>query len=338
MLILVAPLNWGLGHATRCIPLIQRFLNEGHSVILGGDGESLILLRKHFPQLTCLPLAPLELRYSRSRSQVWAMLRALPRIVRSSLRDHMMLRTYLQQYPFDLIISDNRFGLYLNPKSKIPNHKSKCVYLTHQLYIRLPRPWRWLEPVAHACHARIYNRYNEVWVPDYEDIHHSLAGELSHPKEITIGKEKSKIQYIGPLSRFKDSKDGETPKKIYDTVAILSGLEPQRTLFEQELIRRFRDSEHEVLIVQGLIGRPRTTIRHGRLTIVPHLTDNEMRGALLHAHHIIARSGYSTLMDLEALGVLDRAELVPTPGQTEQEYLCRAIDEVRGRFRDGKSE
>ncbi|MBR6018558.1 MAG: hypothetical protein IK073_08060 [Paludibacteraceae bacterium] len=331
MLVLVSPLNWGLGHATRCIPLIQRLLDEGHQVVLGGDGESLMLLRRHFPKLSVLALSPLNLRYSRGHSQVGAMLRAMPRILWSSLQDHRLLRRYQREYGFEMIISDNRFGLY--------TPGTRCVYLTHQLHICLPDGWHWLEPLAHALHARIYNRYAEVWVPDYEDTSRCLSGALSHPEKFKIKNLKLKITYIGPLSRFTlpATSDSSTPTKTYDTVAVLSGLEPQRSLFEQQLRERFAHSEQEVLLVQGLIGRPRTTIHRGHLTVVPHLSDNEMRGALLHAHHIIARSGYSTIMDLAALGVLDRAELIPTPGQPEQIYLARAIDEARGRCRDGRN-
>ena len=324
MLVLVAPLNWGLGHATRCVPLIRRLLGEGHEVVLGGDGDSLTLLRRHFPELRFIPLAPLRLRYSSGRSQVGAMLRALPRLLRSSIEDHMMLRTYLQQYPFDMVISDNRFGLY--------TRRTKCVYLTHQLYIRLPRGWRWLEPLARALHARIYNRYTEVWVPDYQDPARSLSRELSHRPGTT----NSKLRYIGPLSRFEGMTE-ESDRYRADVVAILSGLEPQRTMLEQQLKQRYRDSQQQVLIVQGLVGRPRTTLRRGCITIVPQLSDTEMRGALLHARHIIARSGYSTIMDLHTLGVLDRAELIPTPGQPEQQYLAHAIGEATYPCRDGRN-
>ena len=259
------------------------------------------------------------------------MLRAIPRILWSSLQDHRLLRRYQREYGFEMIISDNRFGLY--------TPGTRCVYLTHQLHICLPDGWHWLEPLAHALHARIYNRYAEVWVPDYEDTSRCLSGALSHPEKFKIKNLKLKITYIGPLSRFTlpETSDSSTPTKTYDTVAVLSGLEPQRSLFEQQLRERFAHSEQEVLLVQGLIGRPRTTIHRGHLTVVPHLSDNEMRGALLHAHHIIARSGYSTIMDLAALGVLDRAELIPTPGQPEQIYLARAIDEARGRCRDGRN-
>lgn len=330
MLVLVAPLNWGLGHATRCIPLVRRFLSEGHRVVLGGDGDSLLLLRKHFPELTTIPLAPLRLRYGKGRSQVWAMLRALPQLICSSMQDHRALRRYRRQYGFDLVVSDNRFGLYTS--------RTRCVYITHQLYIRLPRGWRWLEPLAHALHACIYNRYDEVWVPDFEDETRSLSHALSHRKGQPAKGQKAKISFIGPLSRFEGmDAQAEDTRFRASVVAVLSGLEPQRTLLEQELIRRYRDSEEQVLIVQGLVGRPRTVVRHGNMTIVPSLSDNEMRGALLHAQHILARSGYSTIMDLAALGLLDRAELIPTPGQTEQQYLAHAIVEATYRRRDGRN-
>ena len=108
---LVAPLNWGLGHASRCVPLVQRLLNDGHEVILGGDGESLTLLRKHFPKLRYTYLAPLNLRYSAGSRQVWAIIKAMPKLLKWAIQDHLMLKTLLREEHIDQIISDNRFGL-----------------------------------------------------------------------------------------------------------------------------------------------------------------------------------------------------------------------------------
>ena len=184
---LVAPLNWGLGHASRCVPLIQRLLDEGHEVILGGDGESLTLLRRHFPKLRYTYLAPLNLRYSAGKSQVWAMLKALPKLLIWSIKDHLMLQALLREEHIDCIISDNRFGLYLTAKRSNspkdgPASNSETVYITHQLHIKLPKGWRWAERIASRLHARVYTHYNKVWVPDYEDFAKSLAGELSHPQ------------------------------------------------------------------------------------------------------------------------------------------------------------
>lgn len=329
MKILVAPLNWGLGHASRCVPLVQRYLNEGHEVILGGDGESLTLLRKHFPKLRYVYLAPLQLRYSKGQRQVWAMLKAIPKLYLWALKDHALLKAVLREEHIDQVISDNRFGLY--------SKSAECIYMTHQLHILLPKGWRWVERIASRLHARIYTRFNKVWIPDYEEPEKCLAGELSHPKKLKIKNEESKIHYIGPLSRFDSVNRQSSNRQSYDVVAVLSGLEPHRTLLEKELIARFTNPKSEiinhksnVLIVQGLMNRPNTRLKRGNITIVPYLNDEELASALSGAKHIITRSGYSTIMDLDALGLLKcqrsdvncQIDLIPTPGQPEQEYLA----------------
>ena len=310
MKILVAPMNWGLGHASRCVPLVQRLLDEGNEVILGGDGESLTLLRKHFSKLRYTYLAPLNLHYSAGRRQVWAMIKALPRLAMWTIKDHLMLKALLREEPIDRVISDNRFGLY--------NRQVESIYITHQLHIMLPKGWKWAEKIDSRLHARVYTRYNKVWIPDYEDPQMSLAGELSHP---IFHIPHSTIEYIGPLSRFQNIPNNPINQN-YSIVAVLSGLEPQRTLLEKELIARYQDGEEQVLIVQGLMHRPNTRIKRGNFTIVPTMGDAELVSALKRAHRIIARSGYSTIMDLDALGLMDKAELIPTPGQPEQEYLA----------------
>jgi len=311
MKILVAPMNWGLGHASRCIPLVQRWLDEGNEVILGGDGESLTLLRKHFPKLRYTYLAPLNLRYSAGKRQVWAMIKAMPKLLKWSIQDHMMLKALLREEPIDCVLSDNRFGLY--------SRQTECIYMTHQLYIMLPKGWRWAEKIASRLHARVYTRYNKVWVPDYEEEAKSLAGRLSHPKngQCTM----NNVQYVGPLSRFENIPYTQMTRN-YDVVAVLSGLEPHRTMMEKEILARYKESAEKVLIVQGLMHRPNTRIKRGNVTLVPTMSDAELVAALKGAKHIIARSGYSTIMDMDTLGLMGKAELIPTPGQPEQEYLA----------------
>ena len=326
MKILVAPLNWGLGHASRCVPLVQRFVDEGHEVILGGDGESLTLLRKHFPQLRYVYLAPLNLRYSAGRRQVWAMIKALPKLIHWAVQDHMMLKAVLREEPIDHVVSDNRFGLY--------NKGAECIYITHQLHIMFPAGWLWAERMASRLHARIYTRYNKVWVPDYEELEKSLAGELSHPKKPLVQGTPSfcTIHYIGPLSRFTPT----DKKGTYDVVAVLSGLEPHRTMLEKEILARYQDAKERLLVVEGLLHKPNTRIKRGNITIVPSMKDEELAEVLSGAKHIIVRSGYSTIMDLAALGLLSHTpssthhpsiELIPTPGQPEQEYLATWISQ-----------
>ena len=279
MRILIAPLNWGLGHATRCIPLIRQYLNEGADVILGGTGESLQLLRKHFPALTSVELAPLALRYSKGTNQIGAMLRALPQFLR----------------------------FYRGNRKRV-----------HQLHICLPLWLKWLEPMGDWFHARLYAHYDEIWVPDNEtgDV---LSGKLGHPSRVD-----ARVKYIGPLSRFSKNNmpRDEKAQSEYEIVAVLSGLEPQRTLFEQEIVNRFSDSEKRVLIVRGKTSEPNVRLTHKHITLVPSMDDETLQKVLYGAELIIARSGYSTIMDLWALGLLNKAELHPTPGQSEQEYLA----------------
>ena len=328
MKILVAPLNWGLGHASRCVPLVQRFLDEGHEVILGGDGDSLTLLRRHFPKLRYVYLAPLNLRYGSGKRQVWAMLKALPKLLRWAIQDHAMLQSVLQEEHLDRIVSDNRFGLYSN--------QTECIYLTHQLHIMLPKGWKWLEPVAERLHARIYRHYNTVWIPDYEDKEKSLAGDLSHLS--TFNFPLSTLKYIGPLSRFSLTAQRSNSETVCQRsglsgeagliVAVLSGLEPHRTMLERDIIARYQSASESVLIVQGLMNRPNMRFKRSNITTVPYLNDRDLAQAMRQAKLIIARSGYSTIMDLAALGLLPKAELIPTPGQPEQEYLASWLNRM----------
>ena len=330
MKILVAPLNWGLGHASRCVPLVHRFLDDGHEVILGGDGESLVLLRRHFPKLRYVYLAPLQLRYSKGKRQVWAVVKMLPKLVVWSMKDHALLKAVLREERIERVVSDNRFGLYGKKESG-----TEFVYMTHQLHVLLPKGWKWLEGLVERLHARVCAHFDKVWVPDYKEEEKSLAGKMSH-KPSAVSRQKAKVEYIGPQSRFKRYKDVRNGREMvttltaklgggYAVVAVLSGLEPQRTLLEQEIVARYQGKEEQVLIVQGLMNRPNTRIKRGNITLVPYMEDENLAEVLLEAKHIIARSGYSTIMDLEALGLLEKAELIPTPGQPEQEYLCNLL-------------
>ncbi len=314
MRVLIAPLNWGLGHATRCIPLVRLYIKEGAEVWLGGTGASLRLLKSYFPEQTSIELAPLDIRYNAGKSQVTAMLRALPQLIRFVRGNRRKIKELESSVSFDLIISDNCFGVY--------SDKCKCVYMTHQLHVCLPKWWRWLEPFASKCHAHLYNKYKEIWVPDYEG-EPNLSGLLGHPKRLD-----KRVQYIGPLSRFERYASVQAEKDErgkYDVVAVLSGPEPQRTLFEQEIMARYEEKEDTVLIVRGKTDEPMTHIMHRNIMLVPHLPDDKLVQELRTAKHIIARSGYSTIMDLHVLGLLDKAELYPTKGQSEQEYLAHFV-------------
>ena len=349
MKVLVAPLNWGLGHATRSMALVRRYLAQGDEVVLAGDGDSLALMKKTFPALRAIPLPHLDIRYSSGKSQVEAMLKNLPRLIRWARADHKALCDILSLERFDLIISDNRFGFYVEKPLTQPLPQGeggisgqpsavRCIYITHQVFPRLPKGWHWLEPLAARLHRRIISHYDELWIPDYQDLSSSLAGELSHGassgQESTISALATRCKYIGPLSRFEGMK--VEPDTTYDIVAVLSGPEPQRTLFEQQLLSEVRNQEpgirnqlsadSKVLIVRGKPAAPATTIRKGNIVFVNHLSDERLASYLLGCKQVICRSGYTSIMDLAALGILAKADLRPTPGQPEQEYLFQWLN------------
>lgn len=306
MKILLCPLNWGLGHASRCVPIIRNLVIEGHDVTIVADGFPLEFLRLQFPKIRFIEFPSFPISYSRGKSQVWAMSKNLPNIIAGIYTEHQWLNNLLKTQYFDQVISDNRFGMW--------NKSVHSIYITHQLMIKMPRALKLLEPFAWLVHRLIINQYNECWIPDHEG-NANLSGDLSHKYPLP-----NHAKFIGPLSRF-DIVDKSYINTQYEIVAVISGLEPQRTIFEEQLINRFRNSKQNVLLVQG---KPSSTTEYSYLnniSLVSHLPDNELIVLFNGTKKIISRSGYSSIMDYHALGCLEKVEMIATPGQTEQEYL-----------------
>ena len=308
--ILVAPLNWGLGHAARVIPIINRLINEGAEVILGGDGESLKLLRAEFPQLPYVELPELKITYSKGKSQVWAMLKQLPAIIRHSIKEHKAIKDIVKRYNITKVISDNRFGLY--------GSGAYSIYITHQIMVKMPAWLKLLEPLVYRIHKSVIERYNECWVPDYAEAERSLAGDLTHKYPLPCN-----AKFIGPLSRFTNLKDSCKPLDC-DVLAIMSGVEPHRTIFEKSIVERYHDSNLKVILVRGKANPLPCNADYGNIAVKGVLTASELLPYILGAKKIICRSGYTTVMDMHLL-VKTNVEWSATPGQTEQEYLLSVL-------------
>ena len=307
MKILICPLNWGLGHATRCVPVIRQLLKEKHEPVIVSDGFPLAFLRLEFPSLRFIEYPSYSIFYAAGKSQVVAMICNFPSIITGIIKEHYWLKKLLQTEHFDKVISDNRFGMW--------NKNVDCIYITHQLMVKMPRYLKFLEPFVHLIHKGFINRYSECRIPDAKE-NGGLSGDLSHkyplPKNAT---------FIGPLTRFQGFENIQ-PNSEFEVIAVISGVEPQRSLIEKSLVTRFEHTNQKILIVAGQPGPERTETPVGKITIVSHIQDDELASLLLGSKKIIARSGYSTIMDLAALNCLHKAELIPTPGQTEQVYLA----------------
>ncbi|MEI6753015.1 MAG: hypothetical protein WCK78_07590 [Paludibacter sp.] len=306
MKILIAPLNWGLGHATRCVPIIQKLTEEGHEPVIAADGYPLTFLKQEFPTLRFIEFPSYSVYYAAGKSQVGAMLFNLPTIITGIIREHFWLRGILQTEHFDQVISDNRFGMW--------NRRVHSVYITHQLMVKMPENLKFLELFVHRFHKAFIKQYDECWIPDRAE-NGGLSGDLAHKYPLPHN-----AKFIGTLSRFQGL--GNTKQDTnYEVVAVISGVEPQRTIFEENLLLEYRNKNERMLIVQGQPQTEKISKQIGSITLVSHLPDPELATVLLGSKKIICRSGYSSIMDLDALNCLSKAELIPTPGQTEQEYL-----------------
>lgn len=307
--VLVAPLNWGLGHATRCIPVIRALLARNCEVILASDGDALKLLAEEFPGLKTFTLSGYNPRYAVKGSMLPVMIRQLPHFVNVIRQEHHQINRLVDTEKIDAIISDNRYGVQ---SAIIP-----AVVITHQLNLLMPPGAKWLSPGVNAVHQALIKKFTYCWVPDFEGS--VLSGNLSAAVNW------QRIRFIGPLSRFTTGSD-TVPDAGYDVLVVLSGPEPQRTRLEEILTRQLPLSNKKTLLVRGVLRSNQIQKQNG-MDVADYLLANQLNSVMRTAGVVIARSGYSTLMDLARLE--KKAILIPTPGQTEQEYLAARVTECK---------
>jgi hypothetical protein len=306
--IIVAPLDWGLGHATRSIPLVRSLLDLDCEVILASSGEALALLRREFPALPAETIASYGIRYGEKGLTPLAMFRQLPQLLRRIRAEQEDLKRLARTYRPHGVISDSRFGFRMRG---LPS-----VILSHQLQLQVPAGLSAAGGAANALNRYFLGRFDECWVPDSAGS--PLSGQLSRPR-----RDFRRMHYIGPLSRFSRPARATTPR--YRLAVLISGPEPQRSLFEQNILHQLEGSAMEAAVVRGCPSEnPGREVR-GHVTVFPHLDADALQSLLLASSTVLSRAGYSSIMDYAALG--SEAILVPTPGQTEQEYLAASLME-----------
>jgi len=310
----VCPLSWGLGHATRCIPVVRALQAEGFTVILGGSGRSGLLLQQRFPELKFIPTPFRDVKLY-AGLPVWAgVLMQLPAFMREIRRERTFAQRVIKEQNLSVLISDNRYGMYA------PGVRS--ILITHQLRVRHPKFLKPFEALSAWLLKRLTGKFSEVWVPDFSGAD-NLTGELSRPTD----SRNKRIRFVGPLSRFSatDRADAVIPNKV---VVVISGPEPSRQTFEDGVRTAALNAGRAITIIGG---KPESETAHkaGPVTLYPHLNDESFAQEVTSAEYIVASGGYSTIMDLAALNC--RATLIPFPGQTEQEYLAARLH-GRGMF------
>ncbi len=300
--ILVAVLDWGLGHATRSIVVINALIEKGHRVSIAGNGQSLELLKQEYPQLKFYELASYDVLYSSTRPFIINMLFQLPKFLKAIKAEHQQIEQLISKNKFDAVISDNRYGCW---SKEIPG-----VLITHQLNLQMPQYLSWLSGFINYFNHRQIRKFSACWVPDFTS--NTVTGRLTEPKSLNV-------RFIGVLSRFKLHQVNEDENLI---VGIVSGPEPQRAAFEEFLVKEMEKQNKECIIVRGVPkGEERS---HQNIKLINHLGAIELNKLIQRAGVIVSRSGYSTIMDLSVLGK-KQIIFIPTPGQTEQEYLAERL-------------
>lgn len=306
--ILVAPLNWGLGHSTRCIPIIKALLERQAKVIIASDGVALALLQKEFPELQSYELSSYRISYAKDgRLFKLKMVANAYKILWAMYKERQDIRRIVKLEKVTGIISDNRLGVF---HRGLPN-----VFITHQLRVLSGST----TAISSRMHQYIFKKYDAVWVPDFESLSENLTGKLGH-----LDKKPQNLVYLGPLSRFEKKKAPIT----YDLLVLLSGPEPQRSMLEEKLRSELKIFEGRAIMVRGVIEEAQTIETHslerGELKVVNYMQSEELMSTVRQSALVLCRSGYTTVMDLAKLG--KKAFFIPTPGQYEQVHLAERLD------------
>jgi uncharacterized protein (TIGR00661 family) len=305
----ISPLDWGLGHATRCITLIRALESLQYKIYIATEGKHEAILREAFPNAVFLKLRGYRIWYTKKRAGlIPGILLQIPKIITAIIHEYFWLKKAAKQYHFDLVISDNRFGFF---------HKQiKSVFITHQL--ELQTPFKWSTRLNQKITYAIIKKYNACWIADMAP-QHSLSGILSNPKH----KPTIPIWHMNCLSRLQadptavNKELDKLERSLY--LGIVSGPEPQRTLFENILWQQGNAMRVPFSLVAGLPDHPEYHKKSELGNLYAHLNENKLAAEIKHAKYIICRGGYTTLMEL--IPFKKKLIFVPTPGQTEQEYL-----------------
>lgn len=299
--ILFGVLNWGLGHATRSVPIIHKLIELGYAPVLASDGDALHYLKKEFPQLVCEEIASYSVQYKFQNIFLQSLYLA-PKISLAIRKEQKQLKELIKTYEPLAVISDNRLGFY---SDEIP-----CAYISHQNTIIAPFPFS----LANKIHHYFINKFNEFWIPDLKN-NPGISGKLGHSKD------KGSLKFIGPLSRFSNI-DLEEKTQVYDLVAILSGPEPQRSKLEEKICKQLKNLPGKFLIIRGKEdGREEEESKN--IQIRNLVFGKDLASLIQESKMVLSRSGYSSIMDYYFLQ--NKALLIPTPGQSEQVYLAQKL-------------
>ena len=313
--VLISPLNWGLGHATRDIPVIHELLHRGHDVTIAASGNSLSALRLEFPGCRFINFPDYPAPYSSGSHFLAKFALYFPILLNALSTERRTIARIIAQDHYDLIVSDNRLGVY---SDSVPS-----LFITHQIHFHFPLVLWPVELFGLFLNQLLQNKFDRVIIPDNPPGPSALAGKLSRPLRISSSR---KFYYSGILATARKLNLAED----LDYLIIISGPEPQRTVFEQKVLTQLDSLKGTKVVLLGSPAQKDTKKATPNTTIFGYVDTNEKITILNRARFVICRSGYTTMMELAEIQKR-HGLFIPTPGQTEQEYLS-AYYQTKGWF------
>ena len=293
------------------IPLAAKLRDMNNNIIIGAGEKHLSFFRKELTGISYIDFPGYSPSYSRRLPQYIKLLLDTPVLLFHIIREHIRLKGIISSHDIDIVISDNRFGLW--------NRKVTTVYITHMPRIQFPSAFSFLEFIGVWLHRFIIRKYTFCFIPDLPgEI--NLSGRLSHGVKLP-----DNVRFTGVLSRFTniETDENKDPLKEKHNTVILSGPEPQKSILQEKLVDYFREKKPPTLFLCGNPDGSSMPLRSGNIVFIDHLPTSAMRDVIKRSDLIITRPGYTLIMELISLN--RSALLVPTPGQTEQEYLAQRL-------------
>ena len=303
--VLISPLNWGLGHATRDIPIIRTLLNHNHDVTIAACGNALLALQKEFPACSFIDFPDYPAPYSSSRFFLPKLAASFPALLQAIANERKTLGQILARNRYDLIISDNRLGVY---SAKIPS-----VFITHQLHFHFPLYFWPVELLALRVNGYLHEKFDKIIVPDNPPGPVALAGKLSRT---SVEATRKRVFFAGILAGIERS---DVPSNL-DHLIMISGPEPQRSRLEEILLPQVSSLAGNNTVLLGSPAKEGLRTITPGCTVIGYASTAQKIELMNRAKCIVCRSGYTSMMELAELDKR-RALFIPTPGQTEQEYL-----------------
>jgi len=291
--IIISVLNWGNGHVARSISLIHQLIEQENTLFIACSESQKQIFRNYFPTLNFINHQDYPFSFKGKGNFGIDLLLAFSKLLRRLKSERKELQQYINEHQINICISDHRYGFF--------NKNCISIFITHQLQIALPKGLNWLN----SFHFLLIKKFNFIWVPDNHES--QFSGKLSKSTRL------KNIDYIGIQSRFSLY---TKPATEFEHVVIVSGPEPYAEQFYHSEIKKASKSTTHTIIIT-----PKKYDFELPENANIQLSDNWKKcdEIILKAKKITSRTGYSTIMDLEYLKC--ESELIPTPGQYEQEYL-----------------